>query len=256
MEKNLETSLRNLKTDYIDIYQLHNPESVPDEDEQEGIYQVLLSAKKKGLIRYIGFTNHRIDTAMKAIKSGLFDTLQFPLNYLSSDKELELVEACRENDLGFIAMKGLSGGLISNVPATFTFLRQLGIVVPIWGLQFEWELDEFLALEKNPPIMNDEMLKAVERDKKELAGSFCRACGYCQPCPQGIPISTAARITFMMKRMPFENFISDEWKDKMELVTKCTQCGQCKKRCPYGLDIPNVLKNMLGEYREFVKEHS
>lgn len=251
----LETSLKNLRTDYIDIYQLHNPQILPDPQDPDGLYAALLEAKKKGLIRFIGISNHRLDIALEAVASGLYDTVQFPLSTLSADEDLKLVEACRNNNTGFIAMKALSGGLITNAASAFAFLRQFDNVLPIWGIQRGAELDEFLSLEKNPPELDENMLRLIKQDREELAGSFCRGCGYCLPCPTGIPINMAARMSLLLKRAPYQGFLSDEWRDRMELVNGCINCGQCKKRCPYSLDIPELLKRMLENYREFYKSH-
>ena len=161
--EHLEISLKNLKTDYIDIYQLHNPASLPDPKDPDGLYTALLEAKSKGLIRFIGITNHRLDVAIEAAQSGFYDTVQFPLSSLSSDEDLRLIEECKKNNIGLIAMKALAGGLITNVPSTFAFLRQYDNVIPIWGIQREAELDEFLALEKNPPAIDDRMLDAIKK---------------------------------------------------------------------------------------------
>ncbi len=251
--QNLETSLRNLKTDYIDIYQLHNPKDFIDRGHE--LYEAMLEAKEKGMIRFIGFTNHRVETAEKAVLSGLYDTLQFPFNYLSSESELNLADMCREKDVGFIAMKALSGGLITTAATTFTFIRQYGNVVPIWGMQKENELDEFIALEKNPPKLEGELLKQIEKDRKDLAGSFCRGCGYCTPCPVGIPIPVAARISLLVERTPYQQYLSDEFKGKMELINQCLDCGNCKSRCPYELDTPGLLRKMLKNYEEFYSLH-
>lgn len=253
--EHLETSLKNLRTDYIDIYQLHNPERLPDPEDPDGLYAALLKAKEKGLIRFIGLTNHRLDIALKAASSGLYDTIQFPLSSLSAEGDLKLVEACRKNNTGLISMKALSGGLITNAATTFAFLRQFDNVLPIWGIQRESELDEFLSFEKKPPILDEEMLRLIKRDREELSGSFCRACGYCMPCPAGIPINTAARMSLLLKRAPYQDFMTDEWRDKMELINGCINCGQCKKRCPYGLDTPELLRRMLENYREFYNSH-
>ena len=154
LEKHLETSLKTLKTDYIDIYQLHNPEKLPDQEDPESLYDAMLKAKEKGLIRFIGITNHRRPVALEAVQSSLFDTIQFPLSLLATEEDLQLVEACKKSDLGFIAMKALSGGLITNIPAAVAFLDQYENVAPIWGIQRETELDQFIELEKNPPRLD------------------------------------------------------------------------------------------------------
>jgi uncharacterized protein len=253
--KDLETSLKNLKTDVIDIYQLHNPPAIPDYEDPDGLYQALLEAKAKGYIRFIGITNHRLSLSMKAAIDKRFDTIQFPLSSLSSDKDLKLISLCKENDIGLIAMKAMSGGLITNAASTFAFLRQFGQVLPIWGIQRVCELEEFLSFEKDPPVLDESMKKIIENDRRELAGTFCRGCGYCQPCPAKIPIETAARISLLLTRSPYQGFLTDEFKAQMERIKDCTHCNHCKDHCPYGLDTPTLLQYMLGEYNAFYSSH-
>ncbi|MBU3215306.1 aldo/keto reductase [Clostridium estertheticum] len=249
--EHLQTSLKNLKTDYIDIYQLHNPDVLPDPKDPEGLYAGLLEAKKKGLIRFIGITNHKLKNAMDAAASGLYDTVQFPLCSLSSDDDLLLIKECKKRNIGLIAMKALSGGLITDASSAFAFLRQFDNVVPIWGIQRETELDEFITLEKNPPLLDDIMWSIINKDRSELSGDFCRGCGYCLPCPAGIEIPTSARISLLLKRAPYQGFLEDSFKEKMELINNCIQCGHCKNHCPYKLDTPNLLKRELKNYSEF-----
>ncbi|NNU75323.1 aldo/keto reductase [Clostridium estertheticum] len=253
--EHLQTSLKNLKTDYIDIYQLHNPDVLPDPKDPEGLYAGLLEAKKKGLIRFIGITNHKLKNAMDAAASGLYDTIQFPLCSLSSDDDLLLIKECKKRNIGLIAMKALSGGLITDASSAFAFLRQFDNVVPIWGIQRETELDEFITLEKNPPLLDDIMWSIINKDRSELSGDFCRGCGYCLPCPAGIEIPTSARISLLLKRAPYQGFLDDSFKEKMELINNCIQCGHCKNHCPYKLDTPNLLKRELKNYSEFYAKH-
>ena len=251
----IETSLSKLKTDYIDILQLHNPEVLPDPNDAEGLYAGLLEAKKRGMIRFIGITNHRIKNALDAAASELYDTVQFPLSSISADVDLKLIEECKKRDVGVIAMKALSGGLITNAASTFAFLRQFDNLIPIWGIQRESELDEFIDLEKNPPKLDDVMWAIINKDRAELAGDFCRGCGYCMPCPAGIEIPTSARITLLLGRSPYKGFLKDEFKEKMELINNCIECGNCKNHCPYKLDTPNLLKRELKNYEEFYDKH-
>ncbi len=253
--EHLEISLKNMKTDYVDILQLHNPGVLPDPEDPESSYAGLMEAKKKGMVRFVGITNHKIKTALAAVESGLYDTMQFPLSSLSSEIDLELIEVCRKKDIGLIAMKAMSGGLITNAASTFAFLRQFDNVVPIWGIQREAELDEFLELENNPPTLNDELWEVIKRDRTELAGNFCRGCGYCMPCPAGIEIPTQARMSLLLRRAPYEPYLSDEFKEKMKLINKCIECGQCKNHCPYSIDTPNLLKVQLQDYNEFYTQH-
>lgn len=253
--EHLQISLQNLKTDYIDILQLHNPGILPDPENPEGIYAGLLEAKKRGLVRFIGITNHKIKNAMEAAASGLYDTIQFPLSSLSADTDLRLIEECRKGNLGLIAMKALSGGLITNASSAFAFLRQFDNVVPIWGIQRESELDEFISLEKNPPPLDESMWSIINKDRAELSGDFCRGCGYCLPCPVGIEIPTSARITLLLNRAPYQGFLEDSFKEKMELINTCIECGHCKNHCPYKLDTPNLLKRELESYTKFYDKH-
>ena len=251
----LDTSLRALRTDYVDLLQLHNPGALPDPDDPDSSYAGLLIAEKTGKARHIGISNHRRDIAIAAADSGLYDTLQYPICHLSSPEDLALIEHCNSADVGFIAMKALSGGLITNVRAAFAFFRGYEHAVPIWGIQRMSELEEFIALEANPPSL-DEMLPVIEQDRRELAGDFCRACGYCQPCPQEIPISMAARMSLLLRRMPYQGFLTDRWHEQMHRIEKCTECGHCREHCPYGLDTPALLRKQLEDYEVFYREHA
>jgi aryl-alcohol dehydrogenase-like predicted oxidoreductase len=127
--KDLEQSLRNLQTDYIDIYQFHNPAFCPKPGDESGLYDAMLEAKKQGKIRFIGITNHRLSIAQEATESELYDTLQFPFSYLAGDADLKIVNSCREKNMGFIAMKALSGGLITNSSMAYAYLSQFDHVV-------------------------------------------------------------------------------------------------------------------------------
>ncbi|HOO62290.1 MAG TPA: aldo/keto reductase [Synergistaceae bacterium] len=255
LEEHLETSLKNMKTDYIDIHQLHLAKKVHAPGEPDGLYDGMLKAKEQGKIRFIGITTHSVDVALEAAASGLYDTVQFPLNHLSSEKDLSLIEVAKKHDVGVIAMKGMSGGIITKAVLPFAFLRQYSNVVPIWGVQHEWELDEFIALEASPPVLDEALWEEIEKDRKELAGNFCRACGYCLPCPADIDIPQAARMIYLLRRMPWQTYVTPEWKAKMEKIKDCINCGACKSRCPYGLDTPELLRKNLEEYEKFYAEH-
>jgi predicted aldo/keto reductase-like oxidoreductase len=250
--KDLETSLGLLKTDYIDMYQFHNPAFCPKPGDKSGIYDAMLEAKEKGLIRHIGITNHRHHIAKEAIESGFYETLQFPFSYISSEKELELVQMCKEKEMGFICMKAMSGGLINDSACAYAFLNQFEHVLPIWGIQRESELDEFISYQENPPVMTEERWEKVKKDREELAGDFCRGCGYCMPCPAGIQINDCARMSLFLRRAPHSVYLSEEWKIKMKMIENCLHCNLCKSRCPYGLDTPNLLKKNYEDFKTFI----
>ncbi len=250
--KDLHTSLNNLQTDYIDIYQFHNPSFCPKPEDGSGLYEAMLEAREKGMVRHIGITNHRLHVAREAVESGLYETLQFPFCYLATEKDLEIVEACKEKNMGFIAMKALSGGMITNSAAAYAFLAQYDHVLPIWGVQRESELDEFLSYIDNPPTMTEEIKAVIEKDRTELLGEFCRGCGYCMPCPVGIEINNSARMSLMIRRAPQAAQLTPEWQEKMLLIEKCLHCGQCSAKCPYGLDTPALLQKNLQDYKEIL----
>lgn len=249
--KDLEVSLHNLQTDYVDLYQFHNPSFCPKPQDKTGLYEAMLEAKAQGKIRHIGITNHRLSVAFEAVESGLYETLQFPFSYLANKKEQELVAACKENNMGFIAMKALSGGLITNSKAAYAYLADYEHVLPIWGVQRESELDEFIDYIDNPPVMTDEIKAIIDKDKKELAGNFCRGCGYCVPsCPVGIEINNCARMSLLLRRSPSELQLTPEVQEKMRKIEKCFKCGKCASHCPYGLDTPKLLQENYKDYME------
>ncbi|HEX3021508.1 MAG TPA: aldo/keto reductase [Lachnospiraceae bacterium] len=250
--KDLEKSLTMLHTDYIDIYQFHNPAFCPKPGDESGLYDAMLEAKKQGKIRYIGITNHRQSVAKEAIESNLYDTLQFPFCYLASEEDLEIVKSCKRSDMGFIAMKALSGGLITDSAMAYAYLSQFDHVAPIWGVQRENELDEFLSYNVNPPVLTEHMKEQIEHDRKELAGEFCRGCGYCMPCPVGIEINNCARMSLLLRRAPKEVYLTKEWQVKMKRIEECLHCNKCMSKCPYSLKTPDLLRSNYEDFQTFL----
>ena len=248
--KDLDTSLKLLKTDHIDVYQFHCVDQCYRPGDGTGMYEVLEEAKKAGKIGHISVTAHKIGVAMECVESGLYDTMQFPFSYLSGPQELELVEACKKQNMGFIAMKGLAGGLITDSTAAMAFMSQFDNVLPIWGVQRETELDEWLAFMDGAPEMTDEIAAFIEKEKAELSGDFCRGCGYCMPCPMGIVINNCARMSLMVRRAPTAEWTNEHWQEEMAKIENCIECGACKAKCPYELDTPNLLKKNLEDYKK------
>ena len=251
LRADLETSLRNLKTDYIDIYQLHCVKQCYRPGDGTGLYEVLQEAKAQGKIRHIGITAHKIGIAEEIAESGLYETLQFPFSYLATERDIALVEKCQKNNVGFIAMKGLSGGLLTNSRACMAFMLQYP-VLPIWGIQKESELDEWLSYFEDEPEMTQDLDALIKKDRAELLGDFCRGCGYCSPCSVGIVINQCARMSQMIRRAPSENWLTMQWQEEMMKIERCTECGACMKRCPYELKIPSLLKKNLADYKEIL----
>ena len=250
--EDLETSLKMLKTDYIDIYQFHNPSFCPKPGDGTGLYEAMLEAKNQGKIHYIGLTNHGWKVAKEAIESDLYDTLQFPFSYLASEKEEELVRLCEEHNVGFICMKALSGGLITRSDIAYAYLLQYKNALPIWGIQKESELDEFISYQKQAPVLTKDIEEIIQHDRKELAGQFCCGCGYCMPCPQGIIINQCARMSLMLRRAPAENWLLEKWQAEMNKIKDCIHCGKCMTHCPYGLNTPELLQKNYEDYQTFL----
>ena len=247
----LSTTLTNLKTDYLDIYQLHCVPQCYRPGDGTGMYEAMAEAKERGLIRHIGITAHLISVAEEIVESGLYETLQFPFSYLANEREIRLVENCAKANMGFIAMKGLCGGLLTNSEACMAFLSQYP-VLPIWGIQRESELREWLGFFHREAVMTDEIRALIEADQKSLSGDFCRGCGYCMPCAVGIQINNCARMSQLIRRAPSENFLSEEWQGLMMKIENCIDCGACRSRCPYGLDTPALLRKNLADYKDIL----
>ena len=247
----LETTLRNLRTDYLDIYQLHCAPVCYKPGDGTGMYEAMVEAKKQGKIRHIGITAHLIGVAEEIVKSGLYETLQFPFSYLANEREIKLVEDTEKAGMGFIAMKGLAGGLLTNSKACMAFMSQYN-TLPIWGIQREEELEEWLSFFNEDIEMTDEIAAFIEDDRKSLQGDFCRGCGYCMPCSVGIQINNCARMSQLIRRSPSANFLGEEWQGLMGKIEDCIDCGLCKSKCPYGLDTPNLLRKNLADYKDIL----
>lgn len=252
LRQDLETSLRLLNTDYIDVYQFHNPAFCPRPGGEDGLYDAALEAKKQGKIRHIAITNHRLAVAHEAVDSGLYALLQFPFSYLSGPREQELVEKCRAKGMGFVAMKGMAGGLLRDGTVAAAWMARQEGVVPIWGVQHEWELDQFLACVEETPALTPERQAVIDRDRAELTGDFCRGCGYCMPCPVGIQINQCARMSLMLRRAPAADWLSNCWQEEMKKIEHCLHCGKCASKCPYGLDTPRLLQDNWKEYQSHI----
>ena len=251
----IENSLKMLRTDYIDLFQFHNCEVLPDINDPGDAFAAVLEARDAGKIRHIGITTHRITVAEAAIASGCFETLMFPFSYISADRDLALADKCMKADMGFIAMKGLAGGMLTNARACRAFMGTYRNVVPIWGIQKMSELQEWLDAEREDVKLTPELQEVIAKDRRELAGSFCRSCGYCMPCPAGIEIRNCARMNMLLRRSPWKQYYTPEWRAKMEKINDCLECRQCASKCPYKLDTPNILKYMLKDYNEFYEAH-
>ncbi len=246
----LETSLTRLRTDHIDVYQFHMAGQCYAPDDGTGMYECMLKAKEQGKILHIGITAHKLQVAFDCVNSGLYETLQFPFSYLSSEKEVALVNLCREKNVGFIAMKGLAGGLITRSEVAMAFMSTHDNVLPIWGIQRELELGEWLSYMDHTPEMTEEISAYIRGEQQALAGEFCRGCGYCMPCPAGIEINNCARMSLMLRRAPSASWLTPEWQEKMKKIEGCLNCRKCTRACPYELSTPELLRKNYEDYKK------
>lgn len=246
----LERSLRMMRTDYLDLYQLHQ---IARREEWEavtapgGALEAVSRAREAGKIRYLGVTSHNLAMALELVRTGLFDTVQVPLNFIEDEAVKEVLPEVRRRQMGFIVMKPFGGGVIDNARVAFAFLRRHEGLLPIPGFESAAQIDEVLSVYEDPKDVGEEDLEVMDRYRRELGEHFCRRCEYCQPCPQGVRITPAMGYPILVSRMS-EAVAVEYGKAAMETVPLCTSCGSCVERCPYGLSIPEILRSNYEMY--------
>jgi uncharacterized protein len=249
-EADIDLSLKRMRTDYIDLFQIHQLSLESDYQAVTGpggALEAISRAKQAGKIRHIGVTSHSIEMAVKLMKTGLFSTVQFPFNFIESAPVEELHPAARREGMAILAMKPFGGGVLDNGELCFKFLRQFPDVIPLPGFDAVEQVDQIVALYETENAVRPEDLAAMERYRTELGQQFCRRCEYCQPCEQGVMITAAMNYPIIARRMSGSKAAGFATKT-METVRNCTECGECLKRCPYNLPIPEMLKEHLALY--------
>ena len=252
----LENSLRVLRTDHLDLYQLHQIAQEKDWLEvtgPAGALEAVMKAKAAGKVRYVGVTSHSLQMALNMVHSGLFDTIMFPFNLIEEGAKDELLGASRKMGMGFIGMKPFGGGVIDNGEVAFKYLRDQSDVIPLAGFESCEQVDEIISFYAEANLINCQDLEIMGKFRSELGKRFCRRCEYCQPCPQGVMITPAMGYQIVASRM--SPSVSVEFcKNAMESVLLCTGCGTCLTRCPYELQIPDILKANYALYEQHLKE--
>jgi len=258
MKSHLKLSLERLGVEYIDLYQFHGVSSFPALDivlDPNGPRAVLEEAKRTGVVKHIGITSHSTDVAKEAVKSGCFETIMIPFNVVNREATDELLPLAREHDVGFIAMKPLAGGRLTNASVAFKYLFQFPDVVPIPGIEKTGEMEELVRVLGGPREMTEAEESEMQRLREELGTVFCRRCDYCQPCSEGIPISSAITISNPEKRMPAERMFHGWINEVLTKAAECTECGDCEERCPYHLPIREMLAHEVKWYQEEKREY-
>jgi uncharacterized protein len=252
LEAHVQLSLQRFGVDYIDLYQFHNVADLNTLDkilDRRGLITVLEKAKKQGIIKHIGITSHQMDTAKAAVKTGRFETIMFPFNFITAEPETELLPLARAQDMGFIVMKHLSGGALKDIKMAFKYLFQFPDILPIPGIERAAEIEEIVQLLNDRSPITPVERKKMEKVRLELGNKFCRRCDYCQPCTAEIPISMVLFTPHIMDDMPKQIWFSGPLAGLMDKAASCTDCGKCEERCPYHLPIREMMKEYLDMYQ-------
>ena len=247
----LERSLKRLQTDVIDIWQLHNisnAEKYAQVTGPGGSLETAQEALQAGKIRHIGLSSHNLDIAIKAVKSGLFEVIQFPFNYVTREPEDELIPLAKEYDVGFIGMKPFAGGMLGNATLSIKYVLQFTWVVPDPGIQKVEEIEEIVSIvESGDWDLTPQERQKIEARRAELGTQFCRQCGYCQPCPEDVNIPMVMITQGMWKLWPRDTFL--RWMGEVaDGARNCIECGECETKCPYQLPIREMIAENIAFY--------
>ncbi|MDD6014191.1 MAG: aldo/keto reductase [Clostridiales bacterium] len=255
MEKDIETSLKNLRTDHIDLYQVHNapPAQMKIVTGEGGALEALLEAKAAGKIGHIGITAHEIGTFEMGLEMDWVETIMFPYNFVEL-QAADLIRKCAEKGKGFICMKPLAGGAIENAPLAMRFIASnKDITVNIPGMANEDELKQNVAAACDPAPLSEDDLKEVQNIRDTLGNQFCRRCNYCQPCTMGINISFCFTINGYLTRYGLKDWAIGRYKGMAVEPNACIECGMCESRCPYHLPIIEMLKDVYSNFQKEIK---
>ncbi|MBN1550792.1 aldo/keto reductase [bacterium] len=251
----LDYSLRRLNTDYLDIWQIHN---ISDDERYDqvlapgGFLEAAQEAEQAGKIRYAGMSSHSLDVSLKAAASGHFDTIQYPLNFISTEAVDTLIPLAKEHDVGFIAMKPFAGGHIRDAGLAMKYLLQFPTALPDPGIETIEDIDQIVAIvESGDHSLSSQEWSRIEKIRSDLGTSFCRQCGYCMPCPQGVQIPMVMITRIMWKLWPKELFVDPEgwFVQGVKTAENCTKCGECESKCPYKLHIRDAITDNWEFYK-------
>ena len=252
MAADIEISLKNLRTDHIDLYQVHNPSLAQLEQVMApgGALEALLEAKAAGKIGHIGLTAHALEVFEKALNLDWVETFMFPYNIVESQGE-DLIKACAEKNIGFIVMKPLAGGAIEDATLAVRYcLANPAVTVVIPGMAEEKEITQNLAAANDAAPLTEEELAKIESIRKALGTQFCRRCNYCQPCVKGINISGCFLFHGYLDRYGLEEWAKGRYATLAVKASACIGCGACENRCPYNLPIRQMLKKVAADFGE------
>lgn len=250
MAVDIETSLRNLRTDYIDLYQFHNP-SMAELDTilaPGGAMEAMQEAVSAGKVRHIGITTHSVDVFRRALELDWVETIMFPYNIVESQGE-DLIAKCREKNIGFICMKPLAGGAIEDGTLALRYIASnpnVSVIIP--GMADPKELDENIAAAADTTPLTETEQQKIAAVRKQLGTQFCRRCNYCAPCTVGIPIPNVFLMEGYLSRYGLEGWARSRYDTLGHFASECIGCGKCEPRCPYHLPIRQMLKSAAQKF--------
>ena len=243
--EDFEKSVSRLGVDAIDLYQAHCVNTREDFDKLMGAgggHEALLELKKEGRVRHIGITSHNPEMLKAAIRSGEFETIQLLYSIVEDDAGREIIPMAREADLGILAMKPFGGGSIEAYEIALRFVLSDPQIVALPGMASVEEVRKNIAVAERPSALTADELGQAARIKNELGARFCRRCDYCQPCPNGIPISFALHIPSVRQRVGDTVMKGEAYRDLYKKLGACDECGNCEERCPFDLPVMDLIK--------------
>lgn len=245
MKNDIDISLEKLKTEYIDLYQIHNlkPEEYENIFDQDKAYRALLEAKEEGKIKEIGITSHSLETIEMAVEDNKFATIQFPYNIVENQAD-EVFKKANKNGIGIIVMKPLAGGAIDNATLAIKYIlskEYIDVVIP--GMESEQQVNENITTLENIELTENDLIK-IQEIKNTLGKRFCRRCEYCLPCPIGINIPQLFLLEGYYTRYNLKEWAKDRYETMNVKANKCIECGLCENKCPYELPIREMLKDV------------
>lgn len=247
MYSDIQTSLRNLQTDYIDLYQIHNIKELDAYNKvtsEDGALKALNRAKMEGLIGHIGVTAHSLDMLKLIIESGSFETIMYPYNIIENQAD-EVFKRAKELNIGVIAMKPMAGGALTDGTLAMKYiLNNNSITTAIPGMASIREVEQNVNAANGEITLSDEEILQCEKIRREMGETFCRRCGYCAPCPQGIDIPQNFILRAYYENYDLKDWAVERYKSQTAHAENCEECGLCESRCPYNLPIRNMIKDV------------
>lgn len=247
MEQDIEISMKNLRTDYIDLYQIHNPtaEELEKVIAPGGALEALKAAKECGKIGHIGVTLHSADLFEKVLQMDWVETVMFPYNIVETQAE-NLIDQCAEKNIGFIDMKPLAGGAIDDARLAIRFLmNNPNVTVAIPGMATVEEAEQNIRSATDDSALTEQELEKIEKIRRELGTNFCRRCRYCEPCAAGISIYSVFLMEGYYKRYGLQEWAKARYNSMAKKASDCIGCGVCETRCPYNLPIRQMMQNAI-----------